>query len=164
MMTRNGAVKSIINFMATSFETASDTVVFPVQRQYVKRGGIELKFDAFPRIYLWTGDEIVTKVNRFKESELDATIAMMINPADHRDIYPDDNDCIDAALEQMQICLEKFNAPLPRTSYNAEGILESNVGKRCAVNEIGNDVIFITGDPSFVAVEIGIEIKYVTLF
>lgn len=165
-MTKNQAIKKFIARMRDMFaETSEENGIWaPIERYKVKRGNVEFNVDGLPRIYLWAGDEDVTKENRFSKRELDIEVVLLFNPAEYRYLFQAeadsddadsdlDTDVADAMLLQLQ---NGFN----KCSY---GNAQVPMDERFSAHEVANSTMYIEGDPSFMAVEISAKFLYATL-
>jgi hypothetical protein len=149
-MDRNILLNAFRDFLSLNLALSAATadIPIPIADQYIVRATPNFLFDPLPRLYIFEGTEDVTERGRRKERELEVVLTALVNPSNHRTAYPLDADCINAFLKQIQLVA------------NTKPMVYDN--KQIPVFEEGNDIYYIVGDPSFMAVEITVTLKYIT--
>ena len=149
-MDRNILLNALRDFLSENMalSAATDDVPIPIKDRYILRATPDFLFDPLPRLYIFEGTEGVSQRGRVKERDLEVVLTGLVNPSDYRSTYTLDADCINAFLKQIQKVIN--TKPM---KYN---------DRQIPVFEEGNDIYYIVGDPSFMAVEITVTLKYIT--
>ena len=119
---------------------------FPFNSEYIRRGAVDPNFDVLPIIYIWEDKERVVTRNRMKERTLPIVVEAYLNPKAYS--YDNDSQCINVFLRELLTITNQFNDTNPKNPFI----------------ELENDVFYIIGDVTMMAIQVRMEVKYVTTY
>ena len=127
----------------------SDTTLnYPivVGSSYIRRGAVDVNFDVTPIIYIWEDIERTKWNNRNSKRELDIIVEAYVNPKQYVATYDSDSKCLNAFLKEILDVVGRYNDSNPKNPFI----------------ETGNEVFYIVGDESLIALQIKLTMMYVT--
>jgi hypothetical protein len=119
---------------------------FPFDSLNIRRGAVDPNFDILPIIYIWEDKEAVTIRNQNKTRVLPIVVEGYFNPKAYS--YENDSTCMNAFLKELLEITARYNETNPKNPFT----------------ELENDVFYIIGEVTMMAIQIRLAVNYVTTY